>query len=120
MIVRRATRVLGRGERGSVTAEFAASLPAVVLVLAVALGAVQAVGVQVRLQDAAADAARTVARGDDASLAAERVEAALPGAHLVVGDDGELVCAVVTRDTALAGLAPVTLSARSCALAGGA
>ncbi|MDQ1576828.1 MAG: hypothetical protein QOH55_1978, partial [Microbacteriaceae bacterium] len=43
------------GARGSVTAEFAAVVPAVLLVLAACLGGIQVVGQQVRMTDAAAD-----------------------------------------------------------------
>jgi hypothetical protein len=47
-----------------VTAELAASLPVLVLLLAVALAAVSIGGQRVRAQDAAEEAARAVARGD--------------------------------------------------------
>ena len=52
------------------TAEFAAALPAVLVVLAFCLGAVQVMGQQVRMSDAAADVARLLARGDGAGPAA--------------------------------------------------
>ncbi|GGA70091.1 hypothetical protein GCM10011490_20900 [Pseudoclavibacter endophyticus] len=116
--MRRATRPRA-GERGSVSAEFAASLPAVVLVLAVCLGALQVGGMQVRLQDAAADAARIVARGDSLAAAAARVERAAAGVDLAVTDEGELVCATLTGSVAVAGLFSLPVGARSCALAGG-
>ena len=45
-------------DRGSVVAEFAVALPAVVLVVLLGVGALGASATQVRLQDAAADAAR--------------------------------------------------------------
>ena len=51
-------------DRGSVVAEFAVALPAVALVLLLGAGALGACAQQVRLQDAAADAARLVARGE--------------------------------------------------------
>ena len=54
-----------RGEEGSVAAEFAVTLPALLLVLALGIGALAAGGQSVRLQDAAADAARLIARADD-------------------------------------------------------
>ncbi|NNH05284.1 hypothetical protein HLA99_15670, partial [Microbacterium ulmi] len=52
------------GERGSATAEFAIALPAVGLVLLLGAGALAAGATTVRLQDAAADAARLAARGE--------------------------------------------------------
>ena len=52
----------GRRERGSVTAEFAIALPAVILVLACSLSGLQIAGQQLRLQDAAASAASEAQR----------------------------------------------------------
>ena len=104
-------------ERGSVTAEFAIALPAVVLVLACCLSGLQVAGQQLRLQDAAASAARAAARGGDPGAAARLA----PGASVATWSDGDLVCArLETRSTALLGtlMAP-TLSATSCALGGG-
>jgi hypothetical protein len=111
----------GRGappgsDRGSVSAEFAAAVPAVILLLALCLGGLQVAGQQLRLQDAAADVSRSVARGGDASAAA-----GLPGVTVATSTTGDLVC---TRLSMRAG-SPVgaalglTLSASSCALGGG-
>ncbi|WP_270094298.1 TadE family type IV pilus minor pilin [Nonomuraea sp. SYSU D8015] len=50
--------------RGSVTAETAAMLPALMVVLAAALWAIEAVGVQLECVDAARAAARAAARGE--------------------------------------------------------
>ncbi|MEV0381814.1 TadE family type IV pilus minor pilin [Nonomuraea sp. NPDC050643] len=50
--------------RGSVTAETAAMLPALMVVLAAALWAIQAVGAQLECVDAARAAARAAARGE--------------------------------------------------------
>ena len=103
-------------DRGSVTAEFAVTLPAVLLVIALGVGALSAGARQVRLQDAAADAARLLARGEDAARASRVLTAAVPGAELGVERPGDLVCVVATAPAGIPGL---TLSARSCALAGG-
>ncbi|MEP6480453.1 MAG: TadE family type IV pilus minor pilin [Rhodoglobus sp.] len=104
-------------ERGSVTAEFAVALPAVVLVLACCLSGVQVAGQQLRLQDAAASAARAAARGGDAASASRLV----PGAGLTRYTEGDLVCVRLTAaSTALVGtIMALTLSATSCALGGG-
>ena len=102
-----------RAERGSVTAEFAIALPSVVLVLAACLSGVAVAGQQLRLQDAAALAARTLARGGDPDALAARL---VPGAAVARQPEGDLACVQLTvAATAL----PLTLTARSCALAGG-
>ena len=67
-------------DRGSAVAEFAVALPAVLLVLATVLGGVQLGTLQVRLQDAAADAARSLGRGDSASSVASRIARQAPTA----------------------------------------
>ncbi|MTE22666.1 TadE family type IV pilus minor pilin [Microbacterium sp. ZXX196] len=110
-------RLLPRGDRGSASAEFAVALPAVVAVAVLAVGAVGVAGTQVRLQDAAADAARLVARGEP-ERAPGVVAAAVAGADLRVSEDGDLVCVTASADPSVAGLR-VAISATSCALAGG-
>jgi len=107
-------------DEGSVAAEFAVALPAVALALAACVGAVGVGSQQVRLQDAAADAARSLGRGDSTSAAQELAARGAPGASLAAWRSGELVCARLTADArgpvAVAGL---LLTAESCALDGG-
>ena len=67
-------------DRGSVVAEFAIALPAVALVLLLGAGTLGACARQVRLQDAAADAARLVARGETHARASSAVTAAVSDA----------------------------------------
>jgi Flp pilus assembly protein TadG len=67
-------------DRGSVVAEFAIALPAVALVLLLGAGSLGACARQVRLQDAAADAARLVARGEVEARVWGAIDAAVPGA----------------------------------------
>ena len=67
-------------ERGSVAAEFAVAMPAVLLVLATALGGVQLAGLQLQAQDAAADAARSYARGESAGSGRRAAARQVPGA----------------------------------------
>lgn len=98
-----------RDERGAVTAELAAALPAVVVIAALAIGGVGAAARQVGLHDAAGDAARAVARGD-------APEPYAGDAALEVATSGELVC-VTLRASALGGILPLTAS--SCADAAG-
>ena len=98
------------------TAEFAMVLPAVMLVLAFAAGAVQIGAAQVRLTDAAADAARLVGRGESESRAASRVQDAVGGAALAVSRDGLLVCVTARASVTLGPLAgAIDLDARGCA-----
>lgn len=107
----------GRDERGSVTAELAVTLPAVVMVVALAAGSLSCAAAQVRLQDGAADAARLVARGD-AGRAAAALSVAVSGASHGVTAEGDLVC-VTARASVGFGPVSVPLEARSCALEGG-
>lgn len=110
-----------RGERGSATAEFAIAFPAVLLVIGLLLGGIQLATLQVRVQDAAADAARTLARGDAAATVARRLERQVAGAVLTSWAEGDLLC--VRVEAAPAGPAAVLglhASASSCALSDGA
>lgn len=100
-----------RRDDGSVTAEFAVALPAVAVVLAACLLGLQVAGTQLRLQDAAALAARALARGDPPGSAVGLVA----GAALSEGRDGALVCATLTAPSALG----LTVSATGCSLDGG-
>ena len=111
---------MAQPERGSVAAEFAVAMPAVLLVLMTALGGVQLAGLQLRAQDAAADAARSYARGDPAGLVAARLARQLPGARVARSGRGDLVCARVTAAPSgpIARLG-IRVSASSCAMAGG-
>lgn len=110
-----------RGEAGSVTAEFALVMPAVVLVLAACLGAVQVTGQQIRMTDAASSAARSLARGDSFGSATELAGQAGSGVTLGRENRGRFVCA---RLSAPSGFLPfaaagLRLEVSSCALAGG-
>lgn len=101
-------------DRGSVTAEFAAVVPAVVLLLALCLGGLQLTSHQLRVQDAAAVAARVTARGEPGS-ASGYVAQLVPGASLSVDARGELVCAVVRAAPAAGPFRGITLIGSSCA-----
>ncbi|MGC5171489.1 TadE family type IV pilus minor pilin [Micromonospora sp. DT81.3] len=104
---------------GSVAAEFAVVLPAILLTLALGAGALAAGAQQVRLQDAAADAARLVARGEAEGRAGAVVAAAVTDAGADIERRGDLVCVTASAAVRAAGLLPLTLRATSCALAGG-
>lgn len=102
-------------ERGSVTAEFAVALPAVVIVLALGVGVLGSAATAVRLQHVSAESARLLGRGDD-----DRAFAAVGeiGGSLSVSRSDGLVCVDARAPVPL----PVPLppvSARACALDGG-
>jgi hypothetical protein len=107
-------------DRGSVTAEFAVVLPAVLVVLLIGVGALHAAARAVQLQDAAADAARLAGRGQP-DEAAGVVSRAVPDASTSVEDRGDLVCVTSSAPAPvlplLSLLPPLTASA--CALGGG-
>ncbi len=102
-------------DRGAVVAEFAVALPAVVLVLALAVGALAGASRQVRLQDAVADAARLSARGESDDRVREAVASTVAEASVEISPRGDLVC-VSASAPALFG---VRVTAAGCALAGG-
>jgi Flp pilus assembly protein TadG len=97
----------GRADRGSVTAEFAVVIPAVIVVLACCLGGMRLAAEQLELQATAAAAARAESRGDAAPATA---------ATIVRADRGDLVCVTASTSTSLGLLGAVDLKATSCAL----
>ena len=108
----------GADDRGSVTTELAIVLPVVLLVLVLGAATLGACARQVRLQDAAADAARVVARDEPAARAQTVVAQAVGGATAAIEYRGDLVCVEATAPAGLP-LPVLHMSARSCALAGG-
>lgn len=104
------------GDRGAVVAEFAVALPAVAVILMLCAGALSAATRQVRLQDAAADAARLVSRGESDAWALAVVADAVPGGAGSIHTRDGLVCVTAGAPS---GLPLVTIHAESCALAGG-
>jgi TadE-like protein len=102
------------GDRGSVTAEFAAVVPAVILLLAVALGGIRLAGEQLQLQSAAQQASRLMARGEPG--AASTVLRVASGATVSGTESGNLVCVRARAPATLGILVGITLSASGCAL----
>ncbi|MDO8898013.1 MAG: TadE family type IV pilus minor pilin [Bacteroidales bacterium] len=100
------------------TAEVAVTLPVVVLVLAACLGGLGLATAQLRAQDAAADAARLLGRGETIDAAQQHVARTVAGATLVVTRPHDLVCTSVQFEQRVM-LVPVVLTASSCALSGG-
>lgn len=109
----------GGGQVGGVTAEFAAAMPAVILVIAGCLGALSVLGDHVRLVDAAADAARALSRGEEEQRVEGIVGQLVPGASLVVTHRGEFVCARLATTRLNPPALGIRIDASSCALAGG-
>lgn len=85
-----------RGERGMVSAEFAVALPALLLVLALALGVVRLSIDQVRCVDAARAAARLLARGEPVGTATAEAHRLAPGTQVSAAAGGDRVTVVVT------------------------
>jgi Flp pilus assembly protein TadG len=95
-------------------------VPAVILVLACCLGGLQIVGQQLRLQDAAAGAARSLARGESVGTTSARVSQSVSAATLSYERRGDMLCARLTSGAAGGGvLGAITVSASSCAIEGG-
>jgi len=106
-------------ERGSATAELAVALPVVVLTLLLGVGALGAGMRMVALQDAVADAARILGRGDDAGGAGAAVARADPAAGFAVSRSDDLVCVTASAETRILGGIAVPIRATGCALDGG-
>lgn len=101
-----------------VTAELAACLPVLMLILGVVLTAVSVVADRVRVQDAAREAARASARGDPA--AAHRLaDRAAPGATVTFARAGPEVTATVRMTVQpLGGMLPsITITEQAVAAA---
>jgi Flp pilus assembly protein TadG len=104
-------------DRGASAAELAVVLPAVVLVLGLCLGAVQTVGQQVMLTSAAAEAARSLGRGEDAATATARIAGAAGGAAMSVDRSDRTVCVELSAPSGFrpAGAVGLRVTARGCA-----
>lgn len=107
-----------RTDRGSVTAEFAVALPAVLIVIGAVVAMLFAGSQRIVLQDAVADAARLEARGESARTVAA-VTSSVPSARVSVDAGSEVVCVSATAPLKIAGVTVVQMTAKSCALAGG-
>ncbi|WP_184539530.1 TadE family type IV pilus minor pilin [Micromonospora polyrhachis] len=102
-------------DRGSYTAELAAGLPALMLLLFVGLTSVHAVTTKAQCVDAAREAALAAARGEDGVSAGQR--AAPAGAVVSVAVAGETVAATVRAPVRALGarLPRLTVSATAVA-----
>ena len=89
--------------------EAALALVALVFVLVLCIGGIAAVSAQVRCIDAAREAARLAARGDDGTMAVRSIAPA--GATVALRVDGGFVVAFVTSRSAL--LPGITISGQA-------
>lgn len=108
-------------DRGSVTAETALALPVLVVVLALAVWVLAAVGAQLRCAEAASGAARAAARGEtDAAVTALGTRLAPDGAVVRVEHRGEQVHVHVAADVgplrSISVLPPLRVQAQSVAM----
>ncbi|MBF4163254.1 TadE family type IV pilus minor pilin [Nocardioides acrostichi] len=88
-----------QGERGAATAELAMVLPLLLAVTGALVWMLTLVLAQMRVTDAAREAARAAARGDDPAAAeALAVQVAPVGSTVQVLTDGDRVRVVVTSD----------------------
>ena len=102
-------------ERGAVTAEFALTLPAIVLVLALVVGGLTLSAQRVMTASVAAQIARLEARGD--SAAAAQVMQRLPrGLTVNARDEGALRCVTVRARLSEGPLRALAVESHSCAL----
>jgi Flp pilus assembly protein TadG len=102
-------------DRGSFTAELAAGLPALMLLLLFGLTAVAAVGTRLQCLDAAREAARAAARGDPGTAAAARVAPDGSAVDVVIGEDA--VTATVRAPIRILGGNLPALTVRATAVA---
>lgn len=102
---------------GYATAEAAVAIPALLVVLALAVGVVVCVGAQLRCVDAARVAARVAARGETDAQAQRAAEEVAPqGAVVRLVHRGDQLLVEVSADTRPFGLFPALhVSARAAA-----
>lgn len=101
---------------GMVTAELATALPVLVLVLLAVLAAIDVEWRRVQVQDAAREAVRAAARGDESS-ARSAVEQIAPHGELSLNKRGTLVTATVQAEVHPVGVPWASVSVTAEAVA---
>ncbi|WP_322576663.1 TadE family type IV pilus minor pilin [Mycobacterium avium] len=89
------------GCAGASTVEAALGIASLVVVLVACLAGITAVSMQVRCVDAAREAARLAARGDERSATAAAARLAPAGARVDLRRDGDLLVATVVAHSKL-------------------
>lgn len=118
---RAAKRAAMLGDRGSVTAEFAIVLPAVLMVLVLSVGSIMIATQRLALTSAAAEMARHEARGDSASANAVLGGLGGPGdgqgdaASVARSGSGALHCVTLSMHPGSGLLSAISISGRGCA-----
>lgn len=107
-------RELRVDERGTVTAEFAVTVPAVLLVLGLVVGAVQLSAQRVALTGLAGDVARLEARGD-AGLAVARISRYVASPTISRSNDGRILCVSATTGPKAGILSALRVTGTGCA-----
>ncbi len=102
-----------RDDSGSVTAEFAVTVPAVLLVLGLVIGGIQLSTHRLTLVSAAAEIARLEARGDHA-MAADRIRG-LGDVRIERTSDSGILCVSLTAAPDRGLLALMRVDGRGCA-----
>jgi len=104
-------------DHGSVTAEFAVVLPAVILILIVALQVLSFQSARMGLIELAAESARAVARGEDSTVVESLVKDAVvnPKPTWVIQHKDFELCVEFTQNQSLAGLGLINLVETQCA-----
>jgi hypothetical protein len=106
-------------ERGTVTAEFAIVLPAVVVVLGLVVGGILLASHRITLVSLAAEASRAEARGDD-EVAAEVLARIGSEVDVRRSDDGMLHCITLSSSPGGGLLSQLSVAASACAATSGA
>lgn len=113
--MRSAARAKGlRNDGGTVTAEFAITLPAVLVILAVVLGGVYLAAERVALVTLAGEVARLEARGDT-ELAAARIAGERSTPAITRQNDGRVLCVTAASSSRSGPLGGITVTGRGCA-----
>lgn len=107
-------RDLRRDERGTVTAEFAVVVPAVLVILGLVVGGIVIATNRLTLASAAADIARLEARGD-IGLSTERLAGAGAGVTVERNRNGGLLCITLRAGPQRGILAALAVEGEACA-----
>jgi len=102
-------------EAGAVTAEFALALPAVTMVLVLALGVIGAQTDRLALIGLAASGSRALARGEPMATVWQLAKEVGAGISVQASFGAELVCVGASRQVGLPILAKIELTERQCA-----
>lgn len=106
-------------ERGTVTAEFAIVLPAVLVVLGLVIGGILIASHRITLISVAGEAARLEARGDT-ELARERLASLGDGVEVARYQRGRLECLKLSSRPGGGLLASIVVDAEACSVGDGA